>query len=68
MNENVINKWNELKLMVESNEIDVLKNANGNASAGVRARHGLRQFQRASAELVRLLLETDKVNRATRKG
>ena len=34
----ILDKWNELKILVESIELDVHKNADGNASAGVRAR------------------------------
>ena len=34
----IIDKWNEVKVLIESLELDVHKNANGNASAGVRAR------------------------------
>ena len=33
---------NEIKVLVESLDLDVVKNANGNSSAGVRARRGLR--------------------------
>ena len=33
MTNNVLNKWNELKVLVESMEEDVQKNANGNKAA-----------------------------------
>ena len=56
MTNNVLNKWNELKLLVESMEEDVQKNANGNKAAGTRARKGLRSLKTAAAELVRLTL------------
>ena len=56
MTNNVLNKWNELKLLVESMEEDVQKNANGNKAAGTRARKGLRSLKSAAAELVRLTL------------
>lgn len=56
----ILNDWKELKTLVEANEIDVMKNANGNASAGVRARHGLRLLQKKAAALVKVTLAHDK--------
>jgi hypothetical protein len=56
----VIDKWNEVKVLVESLELDVHKNASGNASAGVRARRGLRALKSASAELVKLTILAEK--------
>ena len=34
----LLDEWRELKVLVESLELDVHKNASGNKSAGVRAR------------------------------
>lgn len=59
-NNQVLDKWNELKTLVESLESDVVKNAKGTAAAGVRARKGLRQLQAKSKELVKLTIELDK--------
>ena len=59
----IVDKWNELKVLVESLELDVLKNANGNNSAGVRARRGLRLLKKESAELVKLTIEEEKVRK-----
>jgi len=56
MTNNVLNKWNELKLLIESMEEDVQKNAGGNKAAGTRARKGLRTLKSAAAELVKLTL------------
>ena len=56
MTNSVLNKWSELKLLVESMEEDVQKNANGNKAAGTRARKGLRTLKASAAELVRLTL------------
>lgn len=53
-------KWQELKILIETLEVDVVKNANGNASAGVRARRGLRALKGEAASLVKLSLEVDK--------
>lgn len=56
----IATKWQEIKVLIESLEIDVVKNANGNASAGVRARRGLRALKGEAASLVKLSLERDK--------
>jgi hypothetical protein len=56
----VLAKWNELKTIVESVDLDVHKNASGNASAGVRARKGLRALKTAAAELVKLTISSEK--------
>jgi hypothetical protein len=60
MSNPVLDKWNELKTLVEALELDVTKNARGTAAAGVRARKGLRQLQAKSKELVKLTVELDK--------
>jgi len=56
----VLEKWNELKSLVESLEHDVTKNAKGTTAAGIRARKGLRQLQTKSKELVKLTIELEK--------
>jgi hypothetical protein len=53
-------KWQELKILIETLEVDIVKNANGNASAGVRARRGLRALKGEASSLVKLSLEVDK--------
>lgn len=60
----VLAKWNELKALVESLEVDVAKNARGTAAAGVRVRKGLRQLATCSKELVKLTLENDKTKKS----
>ena len=60
MSSNILDKWNEIKVLVETIDLDVHKNANGNASAGVRARRGLRSLKKESADLVRLTIENEK--------
>jgi hypothetical protein len=57
---NVVDKWNEIKVLVESLELDVHKNASGNSSAGVRARRGLRLLKTNAAELVKLTISQEK--------
>ena len=56
MNNNVLDKWTELKTLVESIEEDVAKNASGNKAAGTRARKGLRTLKSTASELVKLTL------------
>ncbi len=60
MDQDLLNKWEELKTLMESIETDILKNANGNASAGVRARRGLRSLKSEAATLVKLSLDGTK--------
>lgn len=64
---NIMNKWEELKALVESIDLDVNKNAGGNASAGVRARKGLRLLKKEAAELVKMTVEADKERKANRE-
>ena len=64
MSNPVIEKWAELKTIIESIDLDFHKNANGNASAGVRARKGLRLLKTSAAELVKLTVEVDKAKKA----
>ena len=59
----IIDKWNEVKVLIESLELDVHKNANGNASAGVRARRGLRALKSSAAELVKLTIQEEKARK-----
>jgi hypothetical protein len=56
----ILDNWNEIKVLVESIDLDVHKNANGNASAGVRARKGLRVLKNSAAELVKLTIQEEK--------
>jgi hypothetical protein len=62
----VIDKWSELKKLVEELELDVVKNARGVAAAGVRARKGLRELKGLAAKLVKMTVETDKTSKATK--
>ena len=39
---NLNDLWSELRILVESTEVDVIKNNSGNKAAGVRARRSLR--------------------------
>lgn len=63
MSLNIKEKWEAIKVIVESLELDVQKNANGNASAGVRARKGLRLLKKEAAELVKITIEAEKASK-----
>ena len=56
----ILDQWSEIKTLVESLETDVTKNATGNASAGVRARRGLRLLKTKSADLVKATISGEK--------
>jgi hypothetical protein len=58
MRQEILDQWTELKTLVESLEVDVLKNANGNKSAGVRVRKGLRLIKNRSSTLVKSSLQS----------
>ena len=60
----ILNKWNEIKTLVETIDLDVHKNANGNASAGVRARKGLRVLKNAASELVKTTITEEKTRKS----
>ena len=57
MNDNLVESFEELKTLVETLQIDIVKNASGNKSAGVRARKGLRSLKKLASELVKTSLE-----------
>nr|HIL77141.1 histone H1 [Rhodospirillales bacterium] len=60
----ITDKWYEIKVLVESLELDIHKNASGNASAGVRARRGLRLLKREVGDLVKLTIDSEKQRKA----
>ena len=60
MNDNLIDQYTELKVLIETLEKDVVKNSQGNKSAGVRARKALRQVKKMASDIVKTSLETDK--------
>ena len=57
---NLLDEWKELKVLVESLELDMHKNASGNKSAGVRARKGLRLLKKKASEIVKISLASGK--------
>lgn len=65
-NDAIVELWNRVKILVESMEIDVQKNAVGNVSAGVRARRGLRNLKKEAMLLTKLMVEIDKSRKVTK--
>ena len=62
----VLDVWSEFKLVVESLEGDVHKNATkGNLSAGVRVRKTVRKLRALGAELIKATLEAREEVKAT---
>ena len=60
MNEKLVEQYEELKTLVETLQVDVVKNASGNKSAGIRARKSLRELKKLAAEIVKESLNADK--------
>ena len=60
MNDNIVEKYQILKTLIETMQTDVVKNASGNKSAGVRARKSLRELKKLASELVKESLSADK--------
>jgi hypothetical protein len=59
----LLEQWNEIKLLVESLDLDVTKIAKGNSSAGVRARRGLRLLKTKLNEFSKLTIQEEKKKR-----
>ena len=55
-----LDEWNEFRILIESLNLDAHKGANGNKSAAIRTRKGLRMAKRHAAELIRQSLEETK--------
>jgi len=58
--ENIQNQYEELKSLLLSIEVDLLKNLNGNKSAGVRARKALRQVKKKATDLIKNTIAHEK--------
>ena len=57
---NILEAWSEVKALIGEAEVDVLKNANGNSAAGVRARRALRLLKGKTSDLVKLTIAEEK--------
>lgn len=63
MNEKILETWSAIKQTISEVDVDVLKNAKGNASAGIRARKVLRELRNKLSELVKTTIEEEKVEK-----
>lgn len=57
LNEELLTQFEELKLLIETLQQDVVKNAGGNKSAGLRVRKGLREAKKLATSIVKCSLE-----------
>tara|TARA_A100001011_G_C14238971_1_gene812347 strand:- start:1080 stop:1262 length:183 start_codon:yes stop_codon:yes gene_type:complete len=60
MDDNLIESFEQLMTLVESLRSDVVKHSQGNKSAGLRVRRGLRDAKKMASELVKESLELSK--------
>lgn len=63
-NDAILEAWNKVKVLVDSMDIDIHKNAGGNVSAGVRSRRGLRSLKKEAAALIKSMVEVEKNRKA----
>lgn len=63
-NDSILEAWNKVKVLVDSMDIDIHKNAGGNVSAGVRSRRGLRSLKKEAAALIKSMVEVEKSRKA----
>ena len=58
--ENIQNQYAELKNLLLSIEVDLLKNLEGNKSAGVRTRKALREVKKKASEIIKNTISLEK--------
>lgn len=58
--ENIQNQYAELKNLLLSIEVDLLKNLEGNKSAGVRTRKALREIKNKATEMIKSTIALEK--------
>ena len=58
--ENIQNQYAELKNLLLSIEADLLKNLEGNKSAGVRTRKALREVKKKATEIIKNTIDLEK--------
>ena len=56
----IINKWTEIKELIDNLELDIVKNSKGNKAAGGRARKQLRSLKNNITALIRISLAKSK--------
>ena len=57
---NIQNQYAELKNLLLSIEVDLLKNLEGNKSAGVRTRKALREVKKKASEIIKNTIDLEK--------
>ena len=60
LNEDLLSKYEEIKVLLETLQTDVVKHASGNASAGIRARKALREVKKLASAWVKESVEVSK--------
>lgn len=60
VNQELLAQFEEFKLLVESLETELVKNAGGNKTAGVRVRKGLREAKKLASTIVKTSLDMSK--------
>jgi hypothetical protein len=63
-NDTIADTWQRIKTIIDSMDVDMQKSKNGNASAGVRVRRGLRLMKKEASILVKTMVEEVKQNKA----
>ena len=58
--EKIQKQYEELKNLLISIEVDLLKNLNGNKSAGVRARKALRDVKKQATDIIKNTIALEK--------
>lgn len=58
--DNIQNQYAELKNLLLSVEVDLLKNLEGNKSAGVRTRKALREVKKRASEIIKNTIDLEK--------
>jgi hypothetical protein len=66
MQQDILERWEEIKIMVESVDVDVRKNSKGVAAAGCRARRALRQLRKDIHIVIKQSIDQDKVKTEAR--
>ena len=67
MENSVLEGWKEIGILMTDVDLDVRKNASGNASAGVRARKVLRTLRRKLGALTKQMIAEER-ERKSEKG
>ena len=60
MDNELLDQYETLRTLIESLHRDVVKHSQGNKSAGLRVRKGLRETKKIASDLVRTSLESAK--------